>query len=174
MHTLQKILALILVAGFAVTSPASVVQPDDGPYYRFRRGRILYVYDPIARESIPQVAAYMETIRGLYDTSFNWKLDEEEDLILTSPNQQVANAYATVSPNIKSVWFPSGPAMLEQMAQSSWFLTLATHETSHLYQLNAKGEVNSFLKGIFGNTFAIFPFVWPVFIHPNGLTPTFL
>src|ERR1035437_4678941 len=143
------LLVFILISVFRVHS--SVVQPGDGPYYRLRKGQILYIYDPTIRDSIPQFTGYMQAIRAGYDKSFNWKLDEEEDLILTSPAQQVANAYVTVSPNIKSVWFPSGPALLEQMAESSWFFALATHETSHLYQLNAKGPVNSAVKSVFGN-----------------------
>src|SRR5207248_13478 len=145
-------------------SNASVVQPGDGPYYRLQSPQILFVYDPTAREVLPQIAAYMQAVRNSYDQSFAWKLDERQDLILTSPAQQIANAYATVIPNLKSVWFPSGAASLEQMAESSWVLTLAVHETSHLYQLDAKGPVGSAFKSIFGNSTAVVPFVWPIFI----------
>lgn len=168
-----KNLVLSFLAVFAVISSASVVQPNDGPYSRVRRGQILYIYDDSARENIPQVAGYMEAIRELYDQSFNWKLDEEQDLILASPAQQVANAYATVNPNITSLWYPSGGGFLEESAESSWFLTLATHETAHLYQLNTKGPFNSFAKSIFGNAVMVFPF-FPIFIHPNMLLPTFM
>jgi hypothetical protein len=52
-------------------------------------------------------------------------------------------------------------------------MALATHETAHLYQLNAKGDVPAVLKRIVGNALVITPF-WPIFIHPNILTPTFL
>lgn len=156
-------------------SAQSVVMPNDGPYYRLRRGTTLYVYDESTREMIDQLIAYNQTIRAMYDQSFGWKLDEEMDLILTSPKQQIANAYATVIPNIKTVWFPSGAAMMEEMSDSSWMLTLAAHETAHLYQLNAKGSFNSGLKSVFGNSF-FFPAIFgiPLWIHPNYLTPTFL
>lgn len=150
--------------------------PDDGPYYRLRREGTLYVYDESTREIIDQLIAYNQAIRAQYDQSFGWKLDEEMDLILTSPKQQIANAYATVIPNIKTVWFPSGAAMMEEMSDSSWMLTLAAHETAHLYQLNAKGRFNSGLKSVFGNSFLPFPLFFgiPIWIHPNVMTPTFM
>jgi hypothetical protein len=158
----------------AATAEAGVNLPGDVPYYRLRQGRTLYLYDSSAREFIDQLAAYNQAVRTMYDKSFGWTLDEEMDLILLSPHQQVTNAYATVVPNIKTVWFPSGVGALEEMAASSWLLTLSAHETSHLYQLNSKGSLNSGLKKILGNSVVFFPFLWPVFIHPNLFTPTFL
>ncbi len=162
---------LTLLAGI---SEAGVNLPGDVPYYRLRHGETLYIYDSTAREFIDQLAAYNQAMRAMYDKSFGWQLDEEMDLILLSPRQQITNAYATVVPNIKTVWFPSGVAALEEMAESSWLLTLSAHETAHLYQLNAKGPLNASLKKVLGNSVLFFPFVWPVFIHPNLLTPTFL
>jgi hypothetical protein len=77
-------------------------------------------------------------------------------------------------PNIKSVWFPSGASFLDSTATSSWLMTLDSHETAHLYQLNAKGPVNGYLKTFFGNAVAVFFFGVPVIIHPNFFTPVFL
>lgn len=162
------------LAVLAATAEAGVNLPGDVPYYRLRRGQTLYLYDANSREFIDQLAAYNQAIRAMYDKSFGWTLDEEMDLILLSPHQQVTNAYATVVPNIKTVWFPSGVAALEEMAASSWLLTLSAHETAHLYQLNAKGSLNAGLKKVLGNSVVFYPFVWPIFIHPNLFTPTFL
>ncbi len=151
---------------------ASILVPGDGPYYRLSGPGTLYIYDEAGRESIDEVQAYNEAIRTIYDQSYGWKLDEEEDLVLASPRQQIANAYAAVSPNLKTVWYPSGAAALEEMAESSWMVTLATHETAHLYQLNAKGPLNSRLKKIFGNSMILVPLgLFPIFIHPNQLLP---
>lgn len=172
MHILRHCFYLWVLA-FSLLSAASVVAPDDGPYYRLRKGQTLYIYDETSRGLIDQLTAYNQAVRAMYDQSFGWKLDEEMDLLLTSPKQQVANAYATVSPNIKTVWYPSGAAMVEEMADSSWMLLLNAHEVAHLYQLNAKGEFNSGLKSIFGNAFLLWPVI-PIFVHPNFLTPTFI
>ena len=161
----------LLIGPFA---SASVALPGDGPYYRVRSERTLYVFDESARESVEQISVYLNSIRAGYDSSFAWQLDESMDLILLSPRQQVANAYATFSPNLKSVWYPSGSGMLESMAESSWALALATHETAHLYQLNAKGSVPATLKKFLGNAVTMFPFFWPIYLHPNMFTPTFL
>ncbi len=80
-------------------------------------------------------------------------------------------------PNIKTVWFPSGAAVSDEMAESSWLLLLNAHEVAHLYQLNAKGKFNSALKSVFGNASALaVPFVpfLAIYIHPNFFTPTFM
>lgn len=148
--------------------------PGDGPYYRLLKHDTLYIFDKTSAEFIEQLAAYHASVRALYDQSFGWKLDERMDLILTSPRQQIANAYATVIPNIKTVWFPSGAAVSESFAESSWLLLLDAHEVAHLYQLNAKGRVNAGLKSVIGNSIFFYPFVWRIFIHPNILTPTFI
>ena len=156
------------------TASASLVQPDDGPYRQLRRGSTLYIYDESTRDFINSLAAINENYRALYDRSFGWNLDEEENLILTSANSQVANAFATTIPNIKTVWMPSGASQLEHMASSSWLLALASHETAHLYQLNSKGSLNSRLSRLFNHAPFIFPFVGLVFMEPNLLTPTAL
>lgn len=174
MHLVKQCFYVWLGLLFAASTHAQVNLPGDVPYYRLRDSNTLYIYDSNAREFIDQLAAYNQAMRAMYDKSYGWNLDEEMDLILLSPRQQVTNAYATVMPNLKTVWYPSGVAALEEMAESSWLLTLASHETAHLYQLNAKGRVNGFVKKFVGNAFYFFPFVVPVFIHPNMLTPTFI
>ncbi len=158
---------------FTLASSASVVAPNDGPYYRLRKDRTLYIYDKSTRDLINQLAAYNQSVREIYDQSYGWKLDEEMDLLLTSPKQQIANAWATTSPNIKTVWYPSGAVLADEMAETSWLLLLNAHEVAHLYQLNAKGRFNAGLKSVFGNAIILQPFI-PVFLHPNFFTPTFM
>ena len=173
MHRLKQIF-YVWVALLLYPLHASVVVPGDVPYSSVEQGQTLYIFSDNTREFINQLAAYNEAIRRRYDKSYSWRLDQRMDLILTSPRQQVANAYATIIPNVKTVWYPSGAAMLEEMAESSWLLTLAAHETAHLYQINAKGEVPAALTKVLGNSVTFVPFIWPVFLHPNLFTPTFL
>ncbi len=163
-------MALLLLSSLA---QGRVTVPSDEPYYRLLRDHTLYIYSEGSRDSIEQLAAYRQSLRPQYEQSFDWRLDERDDLVFTSHRQQIANGYATFSPNLKSVWFPSGGALLESMAQSSWGLALTTHEVAHLYHLNAKGPVPSTLKKVLGNTILFTPF-WPIFVHPNFLTPRFL
>lgn len=171
---MARTICFLLLTAFAAASSASVVLPGDGPYYRLKRESTQYIYDQDGREIANQLEAYHEVFRRMYDQSFGWKLDERQDLILTSHRQQVTNAYATIIPNIKSVWYPSGGGFLEDSASSSWALTLDAHETAHLYQLNAKGEFPATLSKIFGNTASVFFFVLPIWVHPNIFTPSFL
>jgi hypothetical protein len=168
----MRIFFLILLTLRSFCTSATVVQPDDGPYFQRRGENTLYIYEATTRDFIAQIQAYHEAYRAMYDQSFHWHLDEEQDLVLASPNQQVANAYATIAPNILSFWYPAGAGMLEEMAESSWALTLDSHETSHLYQLNSKGEIGAALHPFLGNSIVIVPFVWPIFPHPNIFLPT--
>lgn len=151
----------------------AVVMPGE-TYHQRRSDRSLYIFDEANREAAKQLQAYDSWLHGRYEKTFGWKLDERFDLVLASPRQQIGNGYATILPNIKTVWFPSGALMLESMATSSWGMTLAVHEGAHLYQLNAKGPFPAALKKVFGNSVLITPFIIPVFIHPNAFTPRFL
>ncbi len=152
----------------------SVLLPNDGPYYRWHHGHTMYIFDKEGREAVAQLATYHRVFRRMYDRSYGWKLDERQDLILASSRHQITNAYATILPNLKSVWFPAGAPFLEESASSSWLLTLDAHETAHLYQINAKSPFPTALSRVFGNTpMAVF-FIWPIFIHPNVFTPSFL
>ncbi len=177
MHILKILAVALTITWTALSTPisfASLVMPGDQPYYRIRQKQTQYIFTSNSREFVNQVIAYNEAILGMYERSFSWRLDERLDLILLSPHQQIANAYATLTPNLKTVWYPSGAGLLEEMAESSWLLTLSAHETAHLYQLNSKHGLNEHAKTVFGNTQMVSLFSIPVYIHPNNLTPTFL
>lgn len=174
MSELIQFLLVIAALLFNSVAQARVVVPSDSPYYLVQTKNAQYIFDATSREFIDQLIAYNSSIFKMYEKSFNWRLDERVDVILTSPSQQVANAYATINPNLKAVWFPSGAGMLEEMAESSWLLTLAAHETAHLYQFNSKRGINETLVKVFGNTATISLFNLPIFLHPNLLTPVFL
>jgi hypothetical protein len=72
------------------------------------------------------------------------------------------------------VWFPSGASFLDGTATSSWMLTLASHETAHLYQLDARSAFPAALTSVLGNSPMTVLFVLPVWLAPNIMTPTFL
>lgn len=151
---------------------ASLIEPGDVSYHGLRQGPTYYIFDPKSHDFIARLAAFNESFHRNYAKSFGWTLDEEQDLILISARQQIANAYATTQPNLKTVWYPSGAGLLEEIAESSWLLTLASHETAHLYQLDVKNPIGQSLHPYLGNAIVIFPFFWPVFLQTNLLLPT--
>lgn len=153
---------------------ASVTLPEDVSYRSVQVDRTRYTFEDRAQNFLHELIAYDRALRLIYEKSFGWRLDETQELILLSPRQQIANGYATVWPHIKTVWYPSGSLMLEEMALSSWLLTLATHETAHLYQLNAKGDFNRRLHFFVGNAPLTLLFGIPLFVHPNVFAPDFL
>jgi hypothetical protein len=164
----------VATAIFTQLSGASLTQPDEPAYHTRDGHRIRYVFDATQGTAIEQLDGYLQTIRQLYDQSFGWQLDEREDFVLLSGQNQVANAFTTFQPNLKTFWYPSGAAVVDLETNPSWGISLGMHESSHLYQLNAKGAVPEALKSVFGSSVYILPFIWPVVIHPNNYTPTFL
>ena len=166
---------LIYMLLLSASATATVVMPNDVPYLSWQNGETLYIYTSSSEDDIERLSAYNEAIRSMYEKSFSWRIDEERDLILTSSRQQIANAYATIQPNVKTVWYPSGFGMLEDMAESSWLMALISHETAHLYQLNVKSSFGARLHSIFGNALLISPVpILPFFIQPNVALPRFL
>ena len=171
----QKAFLFIFAIVYCDIALASLVVPNDGPYYRLRRDQVLYVYDGPSSDIIGQIEAFMRTpgARQLRGEALNWHLDEEQDLLLTSSHHRSPTPTPRSRP-ISRVCGTRGSGLLESIAESSWFLTLATHETSHLYQLNSTAPLPAALKKVFGNTAELIPFVWPISLHPNLYTPTFL
>lgn len=127
---------------------------------------------------LPQTLEYMKEFIRRYTKSFNWTLDEEVYLVLASENNQVANGFATVTPNLMTLFYPSGQLALDEFAQYSWFLALASHETAHLFQLNNKGKssnINNFIKPVVRNPpVLLLPLGVPMFVHPNQFLPRFV
>lgn len=136
------------------------------PYYRF-------ILQQSESQHLPQVIEFNRWLNLKYETLYGWTFDERANLVLLSDRNQVANGFATVIPNLLTVFYPSGFLLQDEFASSSWFETLLVHETAHLYQLNVKPLAPKALKKVVGNPFFV-PLVVPIFIHPNTLLPLFL
>ncbi len=167
----SKLFIALAVALNVTPTWARITQPSDVDYSAFTRAQTRYFFPTENRDIAVPISLLHENFKNLYDHSFQWRLDERQDLILLSEHNQVANAYATISPNVKTAWYPAGAEVLENFAASSWAFMLDAHETAHLYQLNAKGNLNAKLKSIFGNAIFLSPYFLPV-LHPNVLLPT--
>ncbi|MBF0298716.1 MAG: hypothetical protein HQK51_08350 [Oligoflexia bacterium] len=119
------------------------------------------------------LSKYFETY---YRKSFGFSLDERSTIVITSKNNQIANAFATVIPQHLNVYYSGGVSLLEEMSEVSWVKGLILHEGAHLYQLSAKQGLAQFTKSVFGNYFFfLYPIIpIPVFVYPNAILPTFL
>ncbi|MCB0421619.1 MAG: hypothetical protein KDD61_11520 [Bdellovibrionales bacterium] len=161
--------ATLLISCFAYGS----VTPGDDVDYHIYHGNKGYSY------ILPEESFYFfqklkqnnEFIQGIYEQEFSWKFHQRADLILLSSHSQVANGYATVVPNLKTVFFDGGAFLLDEFASRSWLNTLLSHESAHLYQLSAKDGFSKSLHTFMGNQ-TVFPFVF--LVHPNLFLPTFI
>lgn len=163
-------LALVLFPAMA----AAQLVPSDTSYYVHEQDGYHYIFPQLYSGHIPKAVEFNEHLRVLYEKSYSWKLEERASLVLASERNQIANGFATVSPNTLTFFYPSGFPILDYFASPNWFSVLLAHESAHLYQLDAKGKVSSLFKSVLGNPlFIITPYV-PVFIHPNQFAPGFM
>ena len=173
------ILSVLLWSALSpIASANEVVVPADSDYFVYQKDNLKLVAPEQYTPYLPQTFEYMNEFVRRYTKSFNWTLDEPLYLVLASGNNQTANGFATVTPNLMTVFYPSGQLMLEDFAMYSWFLALASHETAHLFQINNKGDkanLNNVLKPYVRNPpFLVGPFGVPVFVHPNQFLPRFI
>lgn len=180
MQQIQKfILAVLLWSALTPFASANeVVVPSDSDYFVFQKDNVRLVAPEEYTPYLPQTFEYMSEFVRRYTKSFNWTLDEPLYLVLASGNNQVANGFATVTPNLMTVFYPSGQLMLEDFAMYSWFLALSSHETAHLFQINNKGDssnLNRTIKPFVRNPPLILgPLGIPMFVHPNQFLPRFI
>lgn len=173
--SLKKFLLAFLFVGFFTSAQASVLLPAAEDYYILNIDNYSYILPEEFKVHLPELVGHNRYFTQLYQENFHWRLDERASLILTSNRHQIANGYATVMPNLKTVFYPGGSGSLDRFGTNSWIYTLLSHETAHLYQLNVKRPISSYAKAILGNTMLFFlPFGIPLFIHPNVFTPTYL
>ncbi len=169
-HLTVLILSMMLLP---VTALAQLV-PSDTSYYVHEQDGYHYIFPQLYKGHIPKAVKFNEHLRTLYQKSFSWRLEERASLVLASERNQIANGFATVSPNTLTFFYPSGFPILDSFASPNWFSVLLAHESAHLYQLDAKSKISSLFKSILGNPlFIITPYV-PVFIHPNQFAPVFM
>lgn len=173
MPTMFKILILLVICAHAAF--AYVVSNDDD-YYIYDSDGFSYIITKSDFKYLPRLIAQTNKSRFLFEKEFSWVLDEQTSLVVTSNKNQVANAFATISPNNLVVFYKGGVEFLDPSSAPSWIDTLSSHEVAHVYQLNAKNQLGRFLKRLFGNqTYIPIPiFPWPIFISPTAHLPTFL
>lgn len=171
---LRQWFCIILLCVVTVPSLAQVTVSGDSPYSTVREGNFIYVLPESYRGMLSDIHKYDLFFAQEYQKSFGWTLDEPVAVVLPSPQNQLVNGLATTIPNLSTYWYPTSGNALDDFATSSWLRILQTHETSHLYQLNAKSDFPSKIKTVFGNPYILFPFVIPIFIHPNILLPTYV
>lgn len=149
---------------------------DDDDYFIYKTPKMSYILTAADFKYLPKLIERTHQTMKLYENEFHWTLDERTSLIVTSEKNQVANAFATITPNTMAVFFKGGLDFLEASAASSWIDTLSSHEISHLYQLNVKNRFGSNLRSVFGNQpYILLPFPpLPLFISPSILLPTFI
>ena len=161
---------LLLLPSFAMAQ----LVPSDTSYFVHEQNGYHYIFPQLYKGHIPKAVEFNEQLKVYYQKSYQWKLEERASLVLASERNQIANGFATVSPNTLTFFYPSGFPILDYFASPNWFSVLLAHESAHLYQLDAKSKVSSLFKSVLGNPlFIITPYV-PVFIHPNQFAPVFM
>lgn len=169
----MKSLLIGFLLTLASTSYAFTVSSDD-QYYVYDDGSYRFIYSDEYRPFLKALMANNSTLKAFYEKDFGWKLDEKPYLILASPRNQIANGFATTLPTLHTVFYGGGAESVDEFAAASWVNTLLTHETSHLYQTDAKQGYSRTLKRIFGNATPDVAIPFTYMISPNIFLPTFI
>lgn len=150
------------------TSTSHALVASDEEYYVFETNRFEYILSKENFNLLPKLIFYGDELANIYESEFNWTLDEKPRLVIASDRNQVANGFATFSPNLRTVFYSGGSPFVEQFSGRSWLESLLLHETAHLYQISAKSKVSSAFFAVQRNV------IWNyfVFTFPNFLTPT--
>jgi len=154
-------------------------------YVTRKEGQFSFTFPQDPKFNINQLIYSSNTLNTYYENVYGFQLDEKTDIVFSSSNDQTANGFATMYPNSLSVFYGGGASIFDSFSMTNWLMTLLIHETSHLYQLNAKGKVSQVGKSIFGNNpinfipvpiafspFSTFPF--PIITSPNVVLPTWI
>ncbi len=152
------------------------VGPGDKEYIIDKEAKADFVFPKEYEESAQKVMGYLDEIFQDYDYSYNHHLTRKPTVILASNHNQITNATATVIPNTIMTWYGGGASGIDYFNSPDWALTLALHETSHIYQMDAKEGISKDLNSILGtNVLPVFAPLVPfwVFTVPNTLLPDF-
>ncbi len=150
--------------------------PGDKDYFVIKGDDENYIFSEDSRSFMPKAISVTQRLKKFYEKSFNFKLDEENQLLFLSDENQTPNAMATVIPHNINAYYNGGPFMMDYMSMNSWGMGILIHEMAHLYQMNPKQDVGMVTKKIFGNhPFFVWPIIpLPVFPAPNIALPTFI
>lgn len=172
---LMALLSFALAFPIPQSQASSFLVPSDTDYKILEGKPYSFIYHPQYKSFVPDLIKANEAFRKLYEEEYRWILDEKAHLILASPQNQILNGFATVLPSLKTTLYVGGGHSSDIFASRSWLYNLLTHETAHLYQLNAKAPYSSFLKSFLGNPMPdiAFPF-FTYMVSPNIFMPTFL
>lgn len=159
-------MSLILLV-FLSLSANAFTTPGDDQYLIYKDKQSSIIFAEEHKDFIPSLIEFNERLNKILQKTYNWQLDNHAHYILTSSKNQVANAFATVSPHVLSTYYHSGAHLLENFAESNWLLHTWTHELSHMYQLNSKNNLSALLYKFLGTP----PDFYTFMIHPNQLAP---
>lgn len=168
----------IIILLFFVNIYANVIE-NDKSYSMSDYQNFELIHTKQDSQKARQIAYVLSQILSLYAKDFSHSPSGKPTLVIASNKNQIANAFATISPFPMMMWYGSGGAMIDYFASSSWSEILALHETAHIFQLNAQSDFSKGLKSVFGNS--VFPIfvppnlpIIPIFTYPNIFLPTAL
>ncbi|MCH2535619.1 MAG: hypothetical protein MK008_14345, partial [Bdellovibrionales bacterium] len=159
-------MSLIVLVFLSLFANAFTV-PGDDEYFLYENSDTTIIFAEEHKNFIPSLIEFNERLNNIIQKTYNWKIDNHAHYVLTSSKNQVANAFASVSPHVLSTYYHSGAPLLENFAESNWLLHTWTHELSHMYQLNSKSNFSSLLYKVLGTPPSLYNFM----IHPNQLAP---
>jgi hypothetical protein len=166
--------ALLICASLNAPLAKAFTVSDDSDYFVTSSDNYDFIYSAAFRPYVKALQDQNRELKTVYQKEFLWQLDEKASLILASPRNQIANGFATLFPNLHTVFYGGGAELIDDFSVTSWARVLLLHETAHLYQLNVKQDYSILLNKYLGNPL---PNLVPPFTYmmsPSIFLPTFI
>ena len=148
---------------------------SDDKYKVYTAEKYTIVYTSEYKNEAKFIKKNIEEFLIQNDKSFAYSFDQPLRIVLISNNIQIPNAFSTQIPFNLGIYFNGGGDKNDYFSNSSWLITLFTHEMIHNYQTNAKkSKISQTLHKYLGNNFMPLFAGAPFFTIPNILLPTVL
>ena len=166
---------LLAIYLYSFSLLAASVAPNDDSYHIYKTDKFTIISAEEYKKLIPYLMEEFNDIFFTYSKEFNWNFVNPPIIIISSSKNQIANAYATIVPYIKSVYYSGSSPHIDMFSEASWLKGLIVHETSHLYQLDVKSQFPRKISEVFGNIQFFSP-VFPIwtFVNPNIALPKWI
>jgi len=167
------LIKIIFLSFLVLLNCYAVERSGSYKYHVDKNAHFKLIYDDLTNSELKWSISQLKKMIGIYEKSFNWKLDENVDIVISSNANQISNGFATSYPHLQTVFFRGGIESLDRYAFFSWGELLLIHETAHLFQTNLKRGLSQYTHMLFGNNiYGPFPALW--FTLPNMVLPRFI
>ena len=122
--------ALLICASLNSHEAKAFTVSADSNYFVTSSDNYDFIYSAAFRPYVKALQDQNRELKTVYQKEFLWQLDEKASLILASPRNQIANGFATLFPNLHTVFYGGGAELIDdfsaqRLSQESQWISLS-------------------------------------------------